>query len=194
MPKNFDLRALLKGRRTAVRAGLGVLLAANLIAAVFAFHPFGGSPEDLAREMQSKQRDLTQQLQRLEHTRALMGKVQEAKIEGDKFLDECTMNRRTAFSTVLRDVDKMAVDSGMRPKESAYSLDPVDGSDTIQRLTIAQNFEGSYESLTKLINMLDKSPRFLIIESLQAQPQSNGSLSLTLKLDTFVREGANSKS
>ena len=170
------------------------MLAANLVAAVFAFHPFGGSPEDLAREMQSKQRDLTQQLQRLEHTRALMGKVQEAKIEGDKFLDECTMNRRSAYSTVLRDVDKMAVDSGMKPKESAYSLDPVDGSDTIQRLSISQNFEGSYESLTKLINMLDKSPRFLIIESLQAQPQSNGALSLTLKLDTFVREGANSKS
>jgi len=194
MPRNFDLRGLFKGRRTAVRAGLGVLLAANLVAAVFAFHPFGGSPEDLAREMQSKQRDLTKQLQRLERTRALMGKVQEAKIEGDKFLDECTMNRRTAFSTVLRDVDKMAVDSGMRPKDSAYSLDPVDGSDTIQRLTISQNFEGSYESLTKLINMLDKSSRFLIIESLQAQPQANGSLSLTLKLDTFVREAANSKS
>jgi len=194
MPRNFDLRALFKDRRTPVRAGLGVLLAANLAAAVFAFHPFGGSPEDLAREMQSKQRDLAQQLQHLERTRALMGKVQEAKIEGDRFLDDCTMNRRTAFSTVLRDVDKMAVDSGMRPKDSAYSLDPVDGSDTIQRLTISQNFEGSYESLTKLINMLDKSPRFLIIESLQAQPQANGSLSLTLKLDTFVREAANSKS
>ena len=194
MPRNFDIRPLLKGRRTPVRAGLGVLLAANLVAAVFAFHPFGGSPEDLAREMQSKQRDLAQQLQRLDRTHGLVGKVRDAKVEGDKFLDECTMNRRTAFSTVLRDVDKMAVDSGMKPKESAYSLEPVEGSDTIQRLTISQNFEGSYESLTKLINMLDKSARFLIIESLQAQPQSNGSLSLTLKLDTFVREAANNKS
>lgn len=194
MPRSFDLRAVLKARRTPVRAGLGILLVANLAAAVFAFHPFGGSPEDLAREMQSKQRDLAQQLQHLKRTQGLVGKVHDAKDEGDRFLDECTMNRRTAFSTVLRDVDKMAVDSGMKPKESAYSLDPVDGSDTIQRLTISQNFEGSYESLTKLINMLDKSPRFLIIESLQAQPQSNGTLSLTLKLDTFVREAANSKS
>ncbi len=194
MPRSFDLRGLLKGRQGAVRAGLGVLLVGNLVAAVFAFHPFGGSPEDLARDMQAKQHDLTLQLQRLERTHGLVAKVQEAKVAGDKFLNECTMDRRTAFSTVLRDVDRMVIESGMRPKESAYNLDAVEGSETIQRLTISANFEGSYESLTKLVNMLDRSPQFLIIESLQAQPQSNGTLSLTLKLDTFIREAANSKS
>ena len=193
MLRNFDFRALLKDRRLAVRSGLGVLLAANLVAAVFVFHPLGGSPEDLAQEMRYKQSELAQQGQRVERTLGLVGKVQQAKVEGDKFLDECTMDRRTAFSNLLRDVDKMAVDSGMRPKESSYGLDPVDGSDTIQRLTIAQNFEGSYESLTKFVNLLDKSSRFLIIESMQAQPQTTG-LSLTLKLDTFVREAANGKS
>jgi len=194
MTKSFDFRALLKGRRTGVRAGLGVLLLANLVAAVLAFHPLGGSPEDLAREMQSKQRDLAQQIQRLERTRGLVGKVQEAKVEGDRFLDECTMNRRTAYSTVLRDVDKMAVDSGMKSRDQALRLEPVEGSDTIQRLSISLNLEGSYDALTKFVNLLDKSPRFLIIESLQAQPLASGALSLTLKLDAFVREAANSKS
>lgn len=177
-----------------VRAGLGVLLAANLAAAVFVFHPLGGSVEDLARQMQSKRQDLTQETQRLERTRSLVGKVQQAKVEGDKFLDECTMERRSAFSSVLIDVDKMAVDSGMKPKDSSYILDPVEGSDTILQMTISQNFEGSYESLTKFVNMLDKSPRFLIIDSLQAQPQSSGGLSLTLRLFAFVREAATGKS
>jgi len=184
----------MKDRRVKVRAALGVLLAANLVAAVFVFHPLGGSAEDLAREMQSKQQNLTQQIQRLERTHGLVAKVQQAKVEGDKFLNECTMERRTAFSSVLSDVDKMAVESGMRPKESGLGLDPVDGSDTIQRMTISESFEGTYESLTKLVNLLDKSPRFLIIESMQAQPQATGGLSVTIKLDTFVREAANGKS
>ena len=147
MPRSFNFRALVKDRRTAVRAGLGALLAANLTAAVFVFHPLGGSVDDLSREMRSKQLVLTQQLQRVQRTRALVGKVQQAKIEGDKFLDECTMDRRSAFSTLLRDVDKMAVDSGMRPKDSSYGHEPVEGSDTIERLTISQNFEGSYETV-----------------------------------------------
>ena len=194
MPRSFSLRAALKDRRIKVRTGLGALLAANLAAAVFVFHPLGGSVEDLARQMQSKRQDLTQQTQRLERTRSLVGKVQQAKVEGDKFLDECTMERRSAFSSVLIDVDKMAVDSGMKPKDSSYVLDPVEGSDTILQMTISQNFEGSYESLTKFVNLLDKSPRFLIIDSLQAQPQSTGGLSLTLRLFAFVRESAKGQS
>ncbi len=194
MTRNFELRALIKDRRIVVRAGLGVLLAANLVLAAFIFHPLGGSVEDLAEEMRSKQRDLAQELQRVERTRGLEAKVQQAKVEGDKFLDECTMNRRSAFSTVLGEADKMAVESGMKPKDSAYALDPVEGSDTITQLTISASYEGSYASLTKFVNLLDKSSRFLIIESLQAAPQANGSLSVTLKLDTFIREAPGGKS
>lgn len=194
MTRSFDLRVNLKDRRVRVRAALGVLLAANLVAAVFAFHPFGGSPEDLARELRDKQRDLAQQLQRLERTRSLVAKVEQAKVEGDKFLDEYTMKRRTAFSTLIGEIDKMAVDSGMKPKESSWVLDPVPGSETFGQLTISSNYEGSYASLTKFVNMLDRSPRFLIIESMQATPQPSGVLGVNVKLDTFVREAPAGKS
>ena len=194
MPRNFDPRALLKDRRTVVRAVLGAMLAANLVAAVFVMHPLGGSAEDLAGQMRSKQRELDQRLQRIQRTRNLVGKVQQAKVEGDEFLNQCTMNRRSAFSTLIGEVDKMAVESGMKPKESSWTLDAVAGSDTIEQLTIAASYEGSYPSLTKLVNLLDKSPRFLIIESMQALPLANGALSVTIRLDTFIREGARAKS
>jgi type IV pilus assembly protein PilO len=193
MPRSFDIRAQLKDRRVVVRVALGGLLAANLVAAVFVFHPLGGSAEDLARQMRAKQRDLAQQLQRVERTRSLVAKVQQAKVEGDKFLDECTLNRRIAYSTLVGEMDKMAVQSGMRPKESSSQPEPVPGSDTIEELTISANYEGSYASLTKFVNMLDKSPRFLIIESMQAQPQSNGGLNVNIRLDTFIREAPGGK-
>lgn len=182
----------MKDRRTRVRLGLGVLLVANLAAAAIAFHPFGGSPEDLARELESNERQLTQNLQHLKHTRDLVGKVEQAKLEGDKFLDQYTMKRRTAFSTLIGEVNRMAVDSGMKPKESSYVLDPVAGSETIEQLTISSNYEGNYASLTKFVNMLDRSPRFLIIESMQATPQPSGVLGVNVKLDTFVREAGKS--
>jgi Tfp pilus assembly protein PilO len=195
MPRNFDPRTLFKDRRMVMRTGLGVLLAANLVMAALAFHPLGGSVADLTEEMRSKQRDLVIESQRVERTHGLEAKVKQAKIEGDKFLDQCTMDRRRAFSTILGDADKMAVESGMKPKDSSYApLDPVEGSDTILQLTISANYEGSYASLTKFVNLLDKSPRFLIIESLQAAPQANGQLSVTLKLDTFIREATGRKS
>ena len=194
MPRNFDVRALLKDRRMVVRSALGALLLANLVAAAFAFHVFGGSPEELADQMRSKQRDLAWQLQQTERLRSLVAKVQQAKVEGDKFLDDCTMERASAYSTLIDDLNRMAAESGMQTKESSYVLDPVEGSDRIEQLTISANFEGSYSSLTKLVNLLDKAQRFLIIDSMQASPQSNGALNVNIKLDTFVLQTPGGKS
>ena len=194
MARNFDLRAQLKNRRFVVRLALGVMLLANVVAAAFVFHPWGGSPEDLARELENRQRQLTQQLQRLERTKSLVGKVQQARAEGDTFLEQSTMSRRTAFSTLIGEINKMALDAGMKPKESSLGLEPVEGSDTLQQLTISANFEGSYANLTKFVNLLDRSPRFLIIETLHASPQPSGILGVNVKLDTFIREEARRKS
>jgi len=47
MPKDF--KAAIKDPRVVMRAIIGVLLAANLVAAILAFKPFGGSAEDLRR-------------------------------------------------------------------------------------------------------------------------------------------------
>jgi len=194
MPRNFDLRAQLKNRRVVVRLILGAMLFANLVAAAFVFHPLGGSPEDLARELEDRQRQLTQQRQRLERTRNLVGKVQQAKGEGDMFLEQSTMGRRTAFSTLIGEINKMAVDAGMKTKDSSWALGEVEGSETLVQLTISANFEGSYANLTKFVNLLDRSQRFLIIESLQAQPQPSGILGVNVRLDTFIRQEARSKS
>ncbi len=79
----------------------------------------------------------------------------------------------------------------MQPRPASYELQQVEGSDTLYQMSISAAYEGNYASLTKFVNQLDRSPRFLIIESLMAAPQqSNGAelLSVSIKLDTFVRE------
>ena len=176
MPRNFNLRASLKDRRFVVRAILGTLLAANLVAAVFVFHPFGGSAEELERDMRDRQRNL-------------VAKVEQAKIEGDHFLDQYILDRRSAFSILFGEVERLARESGMKPKESSYVLDPVEGSESIEQLTISANYDGTYDSLTKFVNRLDKTSRFLIVQSMQASPQPSGTLNVNLRIDTFVRQG-----
>ena len=51
-------------------------------------------------------------------------------------------------------------------------------------LTFSINFEGGYTQLVKLVNLLDRSPRFLIIEGLQVAPEAKG--------DTWSRSTSNS--
>src|SRR5258708_12524825 len=126
MPRNFDVRALLKDRRMVVRSALGALLLANLIAAAFAFHALGGSPEDLAEQLRSKQRDLAWQMQQTARMRTLVDKVQQAKVEGDKFLNDCTTERASAYSTLIDDLNPMPPESAMQTNELSYVPDPVE--------------------------------------------------------------------
>jgi len=183
----------IKDPRFLVRAALGVLVLANIAAALMAFKPWGGSAEDLARERAGLQQQLTAAQGRLEKTKALVSKAERARKEGDGFLAEYTTDRRTTFSTIFAELERVAQEAGIQPRPVSYELNQVEGSDTLSQMNISAAYEGSYANLTKFINLLDKSPRFLIIESLMAAPQQANAgdlLSVSIKLDTFVREQA----
>jgi type IV pilus assembly protein PilO len=181
----------LKDPRVLVRAVLGVLVLANIVAALLAFKPWGGSAEDLARERVDLQQQLNSLQARLSRTKALVTKAEHARQEGDGFLDRYTTDRRTTFSTIFAELERVAQEAGIQPRPASYELDQVEGSDTLYQMNISAAYEGSYANLTKFVNLLDKSPRFLIIESLTAAPQQSNAgdlLSVSIKLDTFVRE------
>jgi hypothetical protein len=192
MSRNFKPRSI-RDPRVLMRAIMGTLLAANLGAAIFAFHPFGGSPEDLRRTQQSLTAQLATSRSRLERSRKLVEKVQTARKDGDKFLDVYFMDAGRSAAVIVEDLVKMANDAGIKMGQAAFSIDPIEGSDTLGMLSIQVGFEGSYANFTKFVNLVDKSPRFLVIENMQAAaPQGQGgqTLNVTLKIDAFIRDAA----
>jgi Tfp pilus assembly protein PilO len=171
-----------------MRALIGALLVANLAAAVIAFKPFGGSAEDLTRQESALRTQLTTLQARIAAERKLMEKVQAARKEGDDFLSNYFLDRRTESSSVAEEILRITKEAGMKPLPQSQQLEDLTGSDTLQMLIITANFEGGYENLTKLINLLDKSPRFFVIENMQTAGAQNGkTVSVQLKIDCFVR-------
>ena len=193
MPINLNLGGKLDGKvfrdpRVMMRALIGVLLVANLAMAVIAFKPFGGSAEDLTRQQTALQTRLTSLQARVAMDHRLVDKVQTARKEGDDFLAQYFMDRRTESSEVAAEILRITKEAGMKPGPQSAQLDELQGSDTLQMLTITAGFEGGYENLTKLINLLDRSPRFFVIENMQTAGVQNGkTVSVTLKIDCFVR-------
>jgi hypothetical protein len=196
MPRSFNFAgfksagfAAIRDPRVVMRAIIGTLLVANLAAAVMAFKPFGGSADDLRRERVSSARQLAQFQAHLENTRKLVEKVNKARREGDDFLAKYFSDRRTTYSTVIEELDKTSQAAGIKPRDRSVELNAIEGSDTLMMMSLTAGYEGDYASLEKFVNLLDKSPRFLIIESLQAAPQQNGQmLTVSVKLDAFVKE------
>ena len=192
MPKDF--KAALHDPRVVVRAILGVLLVTNLAAAVLAFRPFGGSADDLRRRRTELQSGLSQLEARLATTQQLVDKVETARKQGDEFLARYVTDRRP-FSTIFEELDRTATDAGLKPKDRNIDLSDIEGSDTLKMMSITAGYEGPYSNLQKFVSLLDKSPRFLIIESLVASPQQGSQvLNVSLKLDTFVNEAPEASS
>lgn len=186
MPRSFNLAP--SNPRNLIRMGVGILALANLVALYFVLRPIGGSAQELSQQALEMHLEIRQQQATLDRTKLLASKIATGRGEGDKFMGSYFLPRRTAYSTIMSELNDLAGQAKITPRESAISLDAVDGSDTLDMMQISANFEGQYPDLIHFINLIDKSDR-LLIESLNATPQqSGGRLNVTLKLDTFVRE------
>jgi len=181
--------AALRDPRVSMRVVLGALLALNIAAALILFKPWGGSADDLERQLASMRAQLPQRQAHLAATKTLVQKVEKANTEGAQFMARYMLNERNAYSTILGELNQSASKVNLKPKESQYTVEPIEGSDTLGMMTISANYEGEYQNLTKFINELDRSPRFVIIESLQASPQPVGKVvNVRFKLTAFVKD------
>src|ERR1700679_2501884 len=114
MPRNFN-------PATIWRIVLGVLLAANLVAAALVMYPPGGSADELERQRISLEAQATTRRAQLAQTIQHAAAVEKGRSEGDKFLGDYFLARRTAYSTLLTELVSAADDAKIKPKEHAYA-------------------------------------------------------------------------
>src|SRR5665213_3042059 len=186
MPRNFNAAA---GVPVRWRIALGVLLLATIGAGWIVMYPPGGSADELQRQLAALESQTASRRALLVSTRQHVAAVEQGRAEGDKFLSQYFLARRTAYSTLLTELVAAADEAKIKPKEHAYATEPIEGSDTLSMMSISANYEGTYANLMHFVHELDQSPRLLIIEGLNAAPQATGgTLNISMKIDTFVRE------
>jgi type IV pilus assembly protein PilO len=208
MPKNSKLALApkiklqgmsVKDPRIVMRVLIGALLAANLAMAVIAFKPFGGSADDLRKDQARLSAQLRQLQTTLENSKKHVAKIEIARTEGDDFMSKYIMDKRSAPATMVEELSKAATDAGVRVLPDTFTYEEIEGSDTLQMMSVVAPFEGDYAGLTKMVNELEKSPRFWIIDemSLNAPQQQNQrvaaaqqNLNVNLKLLAFVRDNS----
>lgn len=182
------------GTRRKIQLGLAGLALFDLLFYLFAIGPLGDSDRQKRVQLATLQKQVRDRTAQVDRLAAVVQKVETARAGGDELLETITLSRRTAFSEIVSELDQAAKAAGVDLRDRGINADPIDGSDTLSMLTITQNLEGNYENLVKFLNQLDRSERFVIVESLGAAPQQSsvkdagGKLSVTLKLDAFVKE------
>ncbi len=174
--------------RFVARVALGTLLALDVAAALVLFKPWGGSAEDLINTRSRLEQQLLLKRRALASSKQILDKVQKGRAQGEKFLSQYILDARTAYSTVIGELDEAAGKAGIKSKDSQFSVEPVEGSETIGMMTVSANFEGEYPNLTQFVNLVDRSPKFLVMDTVQAAPQTQGqAINVTMKLNVFIR-------
>jgi hypothetical protein len=174
-----------------LRLAVGLLVAANVVVGYLVIWPLGGSPSQLRQQAANMRMSIVQKRNLLKRTQLLASKIEAGRIQGDQFLGSYFLPRRQAYSMIVAEMHDLAEKAKIVQKESSFPIEEVDGSDTLAMMQVTANFEATYQDLIHFINLLDKSDKLLVVESLNASPQQNGSkLNVMLKLDTFVTEDA----
>jgi hypothetical protein len=165
-----------------------VLLLANLAGAWLVLRPPGGSPGELRAELSSMRAQVVQQRNLLARSRLLSTRVETGRAQDQRFMNQYFLDARTAASTVTTELIDDAKEAGVKLKDAAYPVEPVEGSDSLSMMTVSANFEGNYPDLIHLLDRIDKSSRLVLIESLQAVPeQGSNRLNISLRFNIFVR-------
>jgi Tfp pilus assembly protein PilO len=188
--KNLNLR----DPRILMRLILGFLLLGNLIAFYFVLYPLGGSPEELDQQLQALVSQASAQRKSLDRLRMLTTKVEGAREQAGGFELANFTDRRVVYSTLVNEITQAAETAGIKLKDHALQNEEIEGSETLGMITVNANYEGTYGDLLNFVNRLDRSERFVIIDSLAATPQQGSNqLNVTMKMNLFVRNTADAQ-
>src|SRR5580658_4814061 len=140
-----------KEPRIVARAVIGVLLAANLVASVIAFKPFGGSADDLRRQEAALNQQLVSLRARVDKDKQLVAKMQNARKDTDQFLAKYVTDIRIGASTLATELDRIATEAGVKPLNVTFGELDVEGSNGMKLISVTEGCDGTYANLTKFI-------------------------------------------
>jgi type IV pilus assembly protein PilO len=177
-----DLRRTRKNLKTAIAIMAGV----DLLAAMVYFSPLVGSAETRRQEMNTLQTELITKTRQVAPLKDLPQKV---ILAGRQITDFYKKRFPSQESQILTELGKLAVANGVTIDQEKYKLQPAEAGG-LEPVEIEADFAGSYTSLAKFINALERDQMFFIISGVSLGGQQQGPVKLGVKLETYVKAGS----
>jgi type IV pilus assembly protein PilO len=179
-----DLRQTRKNIKTA----LAVLLGVDVLALVVLFSPLVGSADSRRQQLNQLWSELQIKTRQVEPLTNLPDKVRTA----DRQITDFYNKRFPAQdSQIATEFGKLAAANGVTIESAKYPVDVKD--EEIGRLypvELEADLTGTYVSLAKFINALERDDMFFLISSITLAGEQKGPIKLQMKLETYLKAGA----
>lgn len=172
-----------------LRVTAAVLFVLNAGALYFYLSPPGGSRQDLELEAVQVRSQIRAARAQAAKSRGLADHVQTASDQTVAFSDKYFLSKRTAYVTIFEEIQRMAKESGIQPRDAGWTEEFIEGTSDLSLLNITANYEGTNANLMKFLYQADHSPMLLILDALTASPQQrNNQISTNIRFQAIVRE------
>ncbi len=171
---------------------LGLLLLGNTIF----FFTYRVQYESRLRELDTRLEGARSRLQQARAARVAAEQQYASYKKIQRDVDEIYRQRWSTeaerLTSLIADVKRLAVRSQLVPKTYSFSrFEPPKALEAIGATTVGIGFtvEGTYQQVRRLINLLEVSEQFVIIDQLTLTSASGELLTMTLHLKTLFRDG-----
>jgi Tfp pilus assembly protein PilO len=170
---------------------LAVLGAVDLLLIIYLLLP-GSSPSARAAQEESL-REQKQALTR--EVTPLIGidkKLAQTRVDVKKFYQEKVPGQ---FSQISQHLEKLMKDAGVTTTSIRYNQDRNGSTEKnelpdVQRVNIETTVTGEYSKVARFINAMEQDKLVFIIDQIALNSQEGGVVSLQIKAETFLKEGA----
>jgi Tfp pilus assembly protein PilO len=160
----------------------GVVFAAYTLPRTLAERRIAQRRQLLEGEVQRERLAAVQQRRQAETIRANTDDVR-------RFYESTVGGRAASLVPVLRSIEGMAREGGMRPGAASYKAQEVKGI-PLDRFVITMPVAGTYRQLVSFVQRLEQSPYFLTLDEVRFSGEGTGSrAALAMVLSCYFREG-----
>jgi type IV pilus assembly protein PilO len=174
-----DLRRTRKRLKTA----LAIMAGIDVLAAVVYFSPLVGSAESRRQELNTLQVELVTKTRQVAPLKDLPEKVKLASHQIDDFYKKRFPSQE---SQILTELGKLKDANGVTIDQGKYKVKEAEAGG-LEAVEIEADFAGSYSSLARFINAIERDEMFFIINSVTLGGQTQGPVKLGVKLETYLK-------
>lgn len=102
-----------------------------------------------------------------------------------RFHAQVVAPRAASLVPVLREIEGMAREGGLRPGPAGYKVEAVKGA-ALDRFVITMPVSGTYREVVSFIEQLERSPHFLTLDQVTVRGEAEGSESGGAQLDMVL--------
>ena len=178
-----DLRRTRKNLTTAIAVMAGL----DLLGAVLYFSPVIGSAESRRQDLNRLQADLTVKTREVAPLKDLPHKV---VIANQEIADFYKRRFPSQNSQIYSEFGKLAAANGVRIETVRYKPDTQGNVlEGLQAAEMDADLAGTYTSLAKFINALERDEMFFIINTVTLGNDPKGPVKLNVRLETYLKTG-----